>query len=87
MAATVFVLCALTSLGSTVLLGRAWLASRSSLLFWSALGFAAFALNNLMLVVDEVVVPDADLGWTRDVSGLAAVAIILFGLVWRGDNP
>ena len=87
MAATVFILCALTSVTCAVLLGRAWRETRATLLFWSALGFAAFAVNNVMLVVDEIVVPGTDLRWTRDVSGFAAVAILLFGLLWRSDNP
>jgi hypothetical protein len=86
MAATVFILCALTSVLCAGLLTRAWLGSRASLLFWSALAFALFAVNNVMLVIDELVVPDTDLRWTRDVSGFAAVAVLVFGLLWRGED-
>lgn len=86
MATAVFVFCALTSIVCAVLLWRGWRESRARLLLWTALGFAGFAINNVMLVVDEVIVPDRDLQLTRQVSGFAAVAVLLFGLVWDVDR-
>lgn len=83
MATAVFVLCALASVGCAGLLWRGWTASRARLLFWAALSFACFAVNNLMLVVDEVLVRDRDLGWTRDTASFVAVAVMLVGLVWQ----
>ena len=86
MAPLVFLLCAVTSAACAVLLLRGWSQSRASLLFWSALAFVCFTVNNVMLVVDELVLRDSDLGWTRDVSGFAAVAVLLFGLIWRDQR-
>lgn len=86
MAATVFVLCAVTSSACALLLGRAWWASRSPFLLVSALSFGFFALNNVLLVVDELVVRDVDLRWSRDLSGFLAVATLAFGLVWWADR-
>lgn len=83
MAAAVFVLCALASVGCAVLLWRGWIASQARLLFWAALSFVLLAVNNLMLVVDEVLVRDRDLGWTRDTASFGAVAVMLVGLVWQ----
>lgn len=86
MAPLVFSLCAVTSAACAALLLRGWLQSRATLLFWSALAFVCFTVNNVMLVVDELLLRDSDLGWTRDISGFAAVAVLLFGLIWRGER-
>lgn len=86
MAAVVYSLCALTCLACFVLLLRGWLASRARLLFWSALCFAGMTLNNLLLVVDKVVFPtQVDLSTWRLAAALAAVLLLLFGLVWEED--
>ena len=83
MAAVVYVLCALTSALCAVLLLRAWLAHRQRLVLWTGLGFAGLTVNNLLLVVDLVVLPDVDLQLARDASGLLALAVLLFGLIWE----
>ncbi len=83
MAGTVYVLCAVTSLLCTVLLLRAWLAHRQRLVLWTGLGFAGLTLNNALLVVDLVLLPDVDMQLLRDASGLAALSVLLFGLVWE----
>ena len=83
MAAAVYFLCAITSVTCAVLLLRAWRAGRVRLLMWSAIGFSGLAVNNVLLFVDRVVVPDRDLTVYRDVSGLAALAVLLFGLIWE----
>lgn len=86
MAAVVYSLCALTCLACFVLLLRGWLASRARLLFWSALCFAGMTLNNVLLVVDKVVFPtQVDLSTWRLAAALAAVLLLLFGLVWEED--
>ncbi len=65
------------------LLLRRWWRTRVRLLMWSALGFACLAVNNVLLFVDRVLVPDRDLLILRDVSGLAALTVLLFGLIWE----
>lgn len=82
MAKAVYLLCALTSLACAVLLFRAYRGSRSRLLLWSALCFVGLALNNGILVVDRMVVPDVDLSLGRQIPALAGVALLLYGLVW-----
>jgi Family of unknown function (DUF5985) len=83
MATTIYFLCAVTSIGCAVLLVRSWRQSRVRLLMWSGLGFIGLAANNVLLFIDQVVAPDQDLHALRDVSGLAALAILLFGLIWE----
>ena len=82
MAAVVYFLCALTSLTCFVLLFRAWRVSGARLLFWSALCFAGVTLNNVLLVVDRVFLPDSvDLSILRLIMALAGVLLLVFGLV------
>jgi hypothetical protein len=86
MAALIYTLCALTSIACMVLLWRSWRASGARLLFWSAMCFGALSVNNVLLVVDRVVLPtQVDLGMWRLVWALAAVLLLLFGLIWEDD--
>lgn len=86
MAALIYSLCALTSITCLVLLWRSWRASGARLLFWSAMCFGALSVNNVLLVVDRVVLPtQVDLGLWRLVWALAAVLLLLFGLIWEDD--
>jgi hypothetical protein len=83
MAVVVYVLCALTSTLCAYLLLRSYAANGVRLLLWSGLCFAGLAVNNLLLFVDKVVAPDVDLSPLRSASALAAVLILLFGLIWE----
>ena len=86
MAAIIYSLCALTSITCFVLLWRSWRASRARLLFWAALCFACLSVNNVLLVVDRVLLPtEIDLGIWRLSWALAAVLLLLFGLVWEEE--
>jgi hypothetical protein len=83
MAEAVYVLCALTSLSCAILLLRGYLATRTSLLFWSSLCFAGLALNSALLLVDLVIVPEIDMSLARNIVALLAMGTLLFGLVWE----
>lgn len=85
MAKAVFLLCALTSLACALLLWRAYRRSGSRLLLWSGLCFIGLALNNGLLVVDRLVLPNVDLSVWRQVPAVAGVAVLLYGLVWDAD--
>ncbi|MBX3208550.1 MAG: hypothetical protein KF764_26190 [Labilithrix sp.] len=79
----VYVLCALTSLACAILLVRAYLASRSPLLFWSSVCFVGLFINNVLLVVDVVLKDEVSLILARDLTNFASVAALVIGLVWR----
>jgi hypothetical protein len=77
----VYILCALTSFGCTVLLIARYRKARANLLFWSALAFLAFTATNILLFLDLVVLPDVDLALWRNGFTLAGVIILLYGLI------
>jgi hypothetical protein len=81
MAQAVYILCALTSLACAVLLLRGWRASGATLLFWSALCFGGLAVNNVLLFVDLIVLPDVDLRAVRNGVALVSLALLVQGLV------
>jgi hypothetical protein len=83
MATAVYVLCALTSAACAVLLWRGWSESRARLLLWSSVCFAGLALHNVVLFFDKVVAPDVDLSTIRLSTALAAVSVLLVGLIWE----
>ena len=80
-AAAVYSLCLLASAICAGLLIRAWRLSRSRLLLWTAASFVLLALNNLMLVADMVVFPDAYLWPWRQAASLLAVGVLLYGFI------
>lgn len=80
--AAVFLLCFATSLVCLVLLVRAYLRTRSRLLFWSALCFVFLALNNALLFVDLAVIEEIDLLMPRQIAALLAIATLLYGFIW-----
>lgn len=81
--ALVYALCALTSVACALLLLRNYKRRRTKLLLWSSIAFAGLALNNVLLFVDLVVVPSASLAVLRTVLALAAILVLLYGLVWE----
>lgn len=82
----VYLLCFVTSAACAWLLMRSYLRARGNMLFWSALCFALLALNNLIVILDLLVVPDVDLGLHRLAVSLLAIGVLLFGFIWRGDE-
>jgi hypothetical protein len=82
MAAAIYSLCALVALVCTILLARAYRASRYRLLFWGALCFAGLTLNNVLLFIDKIVFDMVDLSLPRVVVALAAMLVLIYGLIW-----
>ena len=85
MAKAVFLLCALTSLACAALLLRAYGRRRSRLLLWSGLCFVGLALNNGLLVIDRLILPEVDLSLWRQVPALGGIALLVWGLVWDAE--
>lgn len=82
MAQTIFALCALTSLGCALLLWRSYRATRARLLLWSSVCFAGLAVNNILVCVDFIIVPNVDLSPLRASVALLSLFFINFGLIW-----
>jgi hypothetical protein len=85
MAEAVYILCAITSLVCAWLLWRRYRASRTGLLMWSGLCFLGLAINNCLLFVDLVVVPEADFSALRHLTALSALIVFVYGLVVDTD--
>jgi hypothetical protein len=85
MAAVIYGLCALTALACAYLLLRAYGRERHKLLLWSGVCFAGLTVNNLMLIVDKIVLPDVDLATARTGVALLSMMVLLFGLIWEAQ--
>jgi hypothetical protein len=55
------------------------------LLLWSAAAFVAFAVNNLLLFTDVVLLPDIDLRPLRTLTAFAGVIILVYAFIWEID--
>jgi hypothetical protein len=81
-----YVLCAATSILCAALLLRGYLRSRSRLLMWSTLCFIGLAINNILLFVDLVILPDSvDLRIVRSGSALISLLLMVAGLIWEAS--
>ncbi len=85
MAEIVYLLCAATSAACAALLLRGHRRTGTALLLWSGLCFVGLALNNTMLVIDLMIVPDTDLSSWRLVPAAIGLALLLYGLVWEAE--
>mgnify|MGYP006162607277 CR=1 FL=1 len=81
MAEAVYVLCALTSLACALLLLRGYFRRKTPLLLWSGICFFGFAVNNVLLFLDKVVITEVDLSILRASSGVIALTFLMYGLV------
>jgi hypothetical protein len=81
MAELTYLLCALTSVACSALLALQFRRTRNGLLLWTSVCFAGFALNNVLLFVDLVVVPTVDLSVFRLVPALLGICALLYGLI------
>jgi hypothetical protein len=82
-AKTIYLLCAAASLVVALMLLRQYLKSRTRLLLWSLVCFTGLAANNVLVYIDLVVYTGVDLSVYRSAAGAAAMAAMLYGLVWE----
>jgi hypothetical protein len=85
MAAIIYSLCTLLSLGIAMLLWRHHGKTRSRVLYWSALCFSGLTINNVLLVIDKLILPDVDLSPLRQVTALLSLLLLLFGLIYEEE--
>jgi hypothetical protein len=64
-----------------VLLLRAYRRVGARLLLWSGICFGFLTLNNALVAVDIVLLPGVDLFVVRNLSALAGIVALLYGLV------
>ncbi len=85
MATLIYLLCAITSALCAFLLWRSYCRVRYALLFWSGLCFVGLTVNNLLVVLDRIIFPDADLMTWRLSTSLVSLTLMLIGLIWQGE--
>lgn len=86
MASLVYIFGTIITMLCSVLLLRAYLRVRLRLLLWSAVCFAGLTIANALVFVDLVLVPDVDLYLWRLGAAAAAMAVLLYGLIWESDR-
>jgi hypothetical protein len=79
----VYLLCAATALVCAVLLLRGYQRSGTRLLLWCGVFFLAMTLENTILFVDLIVMPEVDLSTIRRAVPLLGVMLLLYGLIWE----
>lgn len=85
MAFTVYILCAITSLMCTLLLGRAYIRNRAPLLYWSFICFAGLSLANILIFIDLVLAPHTDLSMYRNAVTLISITSLVYGLIIKAE--
>lgn len=85
MGEVVYILCLLTSLLVAFLLLRAYVRTRQRILLWCGLGFVGMGLNNLGLVIDMILLPEAEIAIYRQLPALVGLSLMVFGLIWDSD--
>lgn len=83
MSSVTFILCTIISLISAILLMRSAKGPQGRFLFWGAIYFLGAALNNILLYIDAVVVPDVDWALAPNLVGLVSIAILIYALIWE----
>ncbi|HEX6271643.1 MAG TPA: DUF5985 family protein [Polyangiaceae bacterium] len=81
MAELIYILCALTSTLCAGLLVANYRRTKLRLALLASLCFVGLAANNVLLFVDLVVAPETDLGFVRGAVALAAMLVLVLGLV------
>ena len=84
--AVLYLIAMLTSGACMVLLFRAYLESRLGILLWSALCFVGLTVNNTLLFVDLVLLPDAiDLRLYRNLAALVGMLFMIYGFIRESE--
>ncbi|MCZ4497094.1 MAG: hypothetical protein JWM25_1679 [Thermoleophilia bacterium] len=78
-----YVLNTIVCIVCTVLLWIGWRRGGSQLLMWSAACFLLLSINNALIFVDVLVVPEVDLSILRAATALVGFSVLLFGLIWE----
>ena len=86
MGPAVYILGVLVTFSCGALLTRGYVKVRKRLLLWSSICFFGLALSNLLVFLDLVIFPNLDLYFWRLLTAAAAMAVLLYGLIWEGEK-
>ena len=81
-----FLLAIVTSLACTILLFRGYLQTSLRILMWSALCFVCLTVNNLLLFIDLVLLPQGiDLRAFRHGTALVGMLFLIYGFIHESE--
>ena len=84
--AVLYLIAMLTSGACMLLLIRAYLDSRLRILLWSALCFVGLTVNNTLLFIDLVLLPDSvDLRLYRNAAALVGMLFLIYGFIRESE--
>jgi hypothetical protein len=84
--AILYLIAMLTSGACMLLLFRAYIDSRLRILLWSALCFVGLTVNNTLLFVDLVLLPDSiDLRLYRNAAALIGMLALIYGFIRESE--
>ena len=86
MAAAAYIFGFLVTLCCGVLLLRTYSVGRKRLLLWSAVCFFGLCLDNLLVFIDLVLLPNVNLYLLRLLVATGSMLILLYGLIWEGQQ-
>lgn len=78
-----YILCAITSIVSAMLLFRAARGPSGRLLLWGGVFFVGMALNNVLQFVDAAIGPKVDWSLAPNLVAVISVCILLYALIWE----
>jgi hypothetical protein len=81
----IYGLCLLACITCAFLLLRGFVRSGTRLLLWTGLCFVLLSANNVAVILDLMVFVQDDLQGLRHAASLAAVTVLLVGLVWESE--
>jgi hypothetical protein len=79
----IYLLCATTALACCLLMLRGYRHRHVRLLMWGSLCFLALAVENLILFVDLVLIPETDLSALHIGAAMLGVGMLAYGLIWE----
>jgi hypothetical protein len=85
MASLFYALCTLTAAVCAWLLLRSYFRTHYRLLLWGGICFCGLTLNNALLVVDKILLPDVNLFTPRLVLALLSMVVMLYGVIWDAE--
>lgn len=80
-----FLFAALTSFACMALLFRGYARTGSRLLLFSALCFIFLTATNVLLFVDNVILPELDLRLYRLSACLIGIGCLLYAFIWEAE--
>jgi hypothetical protein len=80
-----FLFAALTSFACMALLFRGYARTGVRLLLWSALCFIFLTASNILLFVDNVILPQIDLRPYRLSATLVGIGCLLYAFIWEAE--